>query len=83
MIDQLKIILENTLHPKITHSCDKLNPMLSAYLCTIQVLRGTFWETWSTQIQIYIHTFIDQKYSLIYMKNEVRVPHQMLLVKLS
>ena len=32
------------------------------YLCTTQVLRGTFWERWRIQIQIYTSTSIEPKY---------------------
>ena len=53
MIEQLKIILFETLNPQITHCCKAPRTMLSNYFGKKEVLRGTFGEIWRTQIQIY------------------------------
>ena len=48
-----------------------------------KVLRGTFWEIWRTQIQMYPQTSIEPKYGAFYLNNKVRVQGIVLLVQLS
>ena len=76
-------LFTKTLHPITTHCCEAPNPILSNYFCITQVYIGTFWEIWRIQIQIYNKTSIEPKYGVFYLKNEVSVPHQSLLVQLS
>ena len=57
--------------------------MLSNYLCTQQVLRGTFWKIRRIQIQIYPETNIERKYGTFYLNNEARVHELVLLAQLS
>ena len=47
------------------------------------VLRGTFWEIWHIQSQIYPQTYIEPKYGELYLKNKVSVIGLVLLVQLS
>ena len=61
---QLKIILFKTLNPKITHCCEAPRSMPSNYFGKKEVIRGTFWEIWRIQIQIYPQTSIEQKKKL-------------------
>ena len=62
MIEQLKIILFQTLNPQITHWCEAPRSMLSNYFNKKQVFRGTFGEIWRIQIQIYPQTSIEPRY---------------------
>ena len=79
MIEHLRIILFQKWHPNMAHCCEAL----SNYFCTTQVVRGTFWEIWRIEIQIYPKTFTEPKYGIFYLKNKVRVRLQSLLVQLS
>ena len=75
-------IFKETLHPKIKHCCEAHTLIFSNYFCTIQVIRGTFLEIRPIQIQMYTKTSIGPKYGVFYLKNEVSVPLQSLLVQL-
>ena len=83
MIEQLRIILLKTLHPKMLHCCEAPRSMLSNYFGKKQVLRGTFGEIWRIQIQIYPQTSIEPRYGAFYLTNEVSVHGLGLLVQLS
>ena len=67
----------------MSHCCEAPKPMLSNYLCTTQVLRGTFWQIWKIQTELYSQNSNESKYGAFYLKNEVSVPLQSLLVQLS
>ena len=53
------------------------------YFCKKQVLRGTFGEIWSIQIQIYLKTYVELKYCACYLKKEVSAHRLGLVVQLS
>ena len=76
-------LFKNTLHPKITYCCEALKTMLSNYLLTTQVLRGTFFKICRIQIKTYTLTSIKPKYGAFYLRIQVSVPLQSLLVQLS
>ena len=67
----------------MSHCCEAPKPMLSNYLCTTQVLRGTFWEIWCIQVQVYTQTSIEPKYGAFYLKNEVSAHGLVLLGQLT
>ena len=69
MIEQLRIIILKTLHPKMIHCCEALRSILSNYFCKKQVLRGTFEEILRIQIQIYPKTYVELKYGACYLTN--------------
>ena len=72
MIEQLTIIIFfKTWHPKIIHCCEEPRSMLSNYFCKKQVRRGTFGENGRIQIQMYTKTYVELKYGVCYLKNEV------------
>ena len=48
-----------------------------------KILRGTFWKILHIQIQIYPQTYIEQKYGVSYLKNEVSAHGLVLVVQLS
>ena len=73
-------LFKKTLYPKMTHVCKALKPIDSYYFCIAQVLRG---QIWRIQIQIYTKSSIEPKYGAFYLKNEVSVLLQSLLVELS
>ena len=71
MIEQLKIIILKTFHPKILHCCEAPRSMLSNYLCKQHVLIGTFGDIWRIQNQMYPKPYVELKYGACYLKNEV------------
>ena len=83
MIERLRKTLKKTVHPKGPHCCEALKLMHSNYFCTTEFIRGTFWQMWCIQIQIYTQNSIEPKYGAFDLKNKVSVPLQSLLVQLS
>ena len=65
------------------HCCEAPISMLSNYFGKKQVLRGTFLEIGSIQIQIYPQTSIEPKYGAFYLKTKVSAHGIVLLVQLS
>ena len=53
------------------YCCEAPRSMLSNYFCKKQVLRGTFGEMWSIQMQSYPKTYVELKYGACYLKSEV------------
>ena len=66
MIEQIRIIIYKTLHPKILHCYEAPRSMLSNYFCKKQVLNGTFGEIWHIQIQMYPKTYDELKYGAVW-----------------
>ena len=71
------------LNLQTTYCCEAPKSMLSNYFGKKQVLRGTFWEIWRIQIQIYPQTSIEPRYGAFYLTNEVSAHGLGLLVQLS
>ena len=78
-----KLFFLKTLNPQITHWCEAPRSMLSNYFGKRQVLRGTFGEIWSIQIQIYPQTSFEPRYGAFYWTNGVSAHGLGLLVQLS
>ena len=84
IIEQLGIIIKkNKLQTKIIHCCEAPRSMFSNYFSKKQVLRGTFWEIWRIQIQIYPKTDVELKYGAYNLKNGVSAHRLGLVVQLS
>ena len=50
-----------TLHLKMIHCCEAPRSMLFNLVCKKQVLRGTIWEIWCIQIQMYPKSYVEVK----------------------
>ena len=61
------------------HCCEAPRSMLFYYFGKKQLLRGTFGEIWSIQIQIYLKTYVELKYGACYLKSKVSAHRSVML----
>ena len=74
MIEELRVVLLKTLHPKIIHCQEAPKFMLYNYFAKKKVLSGTFGEIRSIQILMYPQDSFEPKYSAFNLKKQIQCP---------